>query len=229
MSGRSLLELFVETLAVAAAKAFSEKSPAPWTVTLEEKPRPFAAGAQLLTLQLITEPSKAEAAIQLNLDGAALLASTLTGTSVGDAQLKPEHAHAVRSAFAKACESAAAQLVVPGLQVQVQLVKAINWSAAKQFSMAASDGASGKFQFQFLVTPDWPKMAQSTAKTDATPTRPATEAGNAVTVSMLENVELDVTLRFGQRQLSLREIGDLRSGSVIELDKYVQDPAELLL
>jgi flagellar motor switch protein FliN/FliY len=46
---------------------------------------------------------------------------------------------------------------------------------------------------------------------------------------MLENVELDVTLRFGQRQLSLREIGDLRSGSVVELDRYVQDPAELLL
>jgi flagellar motor switch protein FliN/FliY len=46
---------------------------------------------------------------------------------------------------------------------------------------------------------------------------------------MLENVELDVTLRFGQRQLSLREIGDLRSGSVAELHRYVQDPAELLL
>ena len=28
---------------------------------------------------------------------------------------------------------------------------------------------------------------------------------------------------------ALREIGELRSGSVIELDKYVQDPAELML
>jgi flagellar motor switch protein FliN/FliY len=46
---------------------------------------------------------------------------------------------------------------------------------------------------------------------------------------MLEHVELDVSLRFGQRQLSLREIGELRSGSVVELDRYVQDPAELLL
>ncbi len=46
---------------------------------------------------------------------------------------------------------------------------------------------------------------------------------------MLENVEIDVTLQFGERQLPLREIGELRSGSVIELDKYIQDPAELLL
>ena len=48
-------------------------------------------------------------------------------------------------------------------------------------------------------------------------------------VSLLENVEIDVTLRFGGRRLPLREIGELRSGSVIELDKSVQDPAELVL
>ncbi|MGZ4731975.1 MAG: FliM/FliN family flagellar motor switch protein [Terriglobales bacterium] len=42
-------------------------------------------------------------------------------------------------------------------------------------------------------------------------------------------MEIDVTLRFGERRLPLREISELRSGSVVELDKSLQDPAELLL
>jgi flagellar motor switch protein FliN/FliY len=43
------------------------------------------------------------------------------------------------------------------------------------------------------------------------------------------DVELNVTLRFGQRQLTLREVMDLTSGSVVELDRQVEEPVELLL
>ena len=43
------------------------------------------------------------------------------------------------------------------------------------------------------------------------------------------DVELNVTLRFGQRQLSLREVMDLTSGSVVELDREVDEPVELML
>ena len=43
------------------------------------------------------------------------------------------------------------------------------------------------------------------------------------------DVELNVTLRFGQRQLALREVLELTSGSVIELDRQVEEPVELLL
>ena len=64
--------------------------------------------------------------------------------------------------------------------------------------------------------------------TDAAPVQ-TPQASKGVDVSLLENVEIDVTLQFGERRLPLREIGELRSGSVVELDKYVQDPAELLL
>ncbi len=48
-------------------------------------------------------------------------------------------------------------------------------------------------------------------------------------LGMVLDVELNVLLRFGQRQLSLREILDLTCGSVVELDHRVDDPVELLL
>jgi flagellar motor switch protein FliN len=48
-------------------------------------------------------------------------------------------------------------------------------------------------------------------------------------LKLVMDVELNVTLRFGQRQLALREVLELTSGSVIELDRQVEEPVELLL
>lgn len=43
------------------------------------------------------------------------------------------------------------------------------------------------------------------------------------------DVPLAVTLRFGQRQLTLRELLELNTGSLVELDRQVEEPVELML
>jgi flagellar motor switch protein FliN/FliY len=43
------------------------------------------------------------------------------------------------------------------------------------------------------------------------------------------DVQLAMTMRFGSRRMLLREILDLNPGSVIELDRRVQEPVDLLL
>lgn len=55
---------------------------------------------------------------------------------------------------------------------------------------------------------------------------PGLKEGN---LGLVMDVELNVTLRFGQRQLSLREVMELASGSVVELDREVDEPVELIL
>jgi len=50
-----------------------------------------------------------------------------------------------------------------------------------------------------------------------------------VNLDLLMNVELAVTLRFGSRKLLLREVLDLIPGSVVDLDRQVQDPVDMLL
>jgi flagellar motor switch protein FliN/FliY len=64
--------------------------------------------------------------------------------------------------------------------------------------------------------------AQNVAETQKFPTDP-------LNLDLVMDVELNVSLRFGQRQLPLREVLELSSGSVIELDRQVDDPVELLL
>jgi flagellar motor switch protein FliN/FliY len=48
-------------------------------------------------------------------------------------------------------------------------------------------------------------------------------------LKLVMDVELNVLLRFGQREMPLRDVLDLASGSIIELDRQVDDPVELLL
>ncbi len=61
--------------------------------------------------------------------------------------------------------------------------------------------------------------------------RAAAEASGVTggNLGLVMDVELNVALRFGQRQLSLREVMDLSSGSVVELDREVDEPVELIL
>ena len=48
-------------------------------------------------------------------------------------------------------------------------------------------------------------------------------------LKLVMDVELNVSLRFGQSQLPLRDVLELTNGSVIELDRQVDEPVELLL
>ena len=68
------------------------------------------------------------------------------------------------------------------------------------------------------------------------PTPATTPASTPVTsldrdpkLDLLMDVELDVTLRFGARQMSLREVLELNAGSVVELDQQILDPVTLLV
>ena len=67
---------------------------------------------------------------------------------------------------------------------------------------------------------------QPVVEDDSSTSSPAIDPFN---LGLVMDVELNVSLRFGQRQLPLREVLDLVSGSVIELDRQVDDPVELLL
>ncbi|HVB40293.1 MAG TPA: FliM/FliN family flagellar motor switch protein [Terriglobales bacterium] len=59
--------------------------------------------------------------------------------------------------------------------------------------------------------------------------RPAAAARQGSRWDLLLDIELDVTLRFGGRQMLLHDVLDLAPGSVLELDRDIDDPVELLV
>ena len=69
----------------------------------------------------------------------------------------------------------------------------------------------------------------ATAAAPAAPAAAASMDGTQKNLELVMDVELDLTLRFGKRTMMLSEISDLTSGSVIELDRVVDEPVELLL
>ena len=46
---------------------------------------------------------------------------------------------------------------------------------------------------------------------------------------MLLDVELEATLRFGCRELPLGEVLDLGPGDVVQLDRHILDPVDLIV
>lgn len=70
--------------------------------------------------------------------------------------------------------------------------------------------------------PEAMKSAPSQESASSSETKP-------ISLDLLMDVELAVTLRFGQRRLMLREVLDLNPGAVIDLDRQVQEPVDMLL
>ncbi|MGA3040325.1 MAG: flagellar motor switch protein FliN [Bryobacteraceae bacterium] len=56
-------------------------------------------------------------------------------------------------------------------------------------------------------------------------------SGNAAASAMdiLLDIELPVTLRFGSRRMALEDILRLDTGSIVEFDRTVEDPVEVLV
>jgi flagellar motor switch protein FliN/FliY len=48
-------------------------------------------------------------------------------------------------------------------------------------------------------------------------------------VSLLCDIELDATLQFGSREMPLREVLELGPGDVVELDRHVSEPVDLVV
>ncbi len=98
------------------------------------------------------------------------------------------------------------------------------------WAQAEDEATSGKQRVSFYLSLDrklGSAIALSAAR--ALPYPSVSDAAPAANLDLVLDVELNVTLRFGQRQLTLREILGLTSGSVVELDRQVDEPVDLVL
>jgi flagellar motor switch protein FliN len=75
-----------------------------------------------------------------------------------------------------------------------------------------------------------PKSENANAATNSSTSAPPSNAPQSPgTLDLLMDVQLAMTMRFGTRRMLLREVLELGPGVVIELDRRVQEPVDLLL
>ena len=114
--------------------------------------------------------------------------------------------------------------IVLGVAIDATLLSQLEGSAS-----AASKAAAKAAQNSSASGP----RPSASSPADSAPLAAAAVAGVSAASSrnldLLMDVQLQVTLRFGERTLLLKEVLDLSPGSVVELDKMVKDPAELLV
>jgi len=78
--------------------------------------------------------------------------------------------------------------------------------------------------------PEAPDAQPERKRPFITETAPAEEpADGAQGLSFINDVEVEATVELGRTVLPIREVLKLRRGSIVELDKLVGQPAELLI
>ena len=114
-----------------------------------------------------------------------------------------------------------------------------NWKPHLQRGVRLKSEGTAQFLLMIFLDPELGEALASGPSAEAvpplgasTPCAPVTSAaaskGNR-NIDLLLDVELQVALRFGKREMSLGNILELSAGAVVELDQKILDPVELLV
>jgi flagellar motor switch protein FliN len=232
------LHSFLDAFRKAAGDVFSQALGATWSVELDTTDPASSAGTPVAYFQLSTSGGlQGCASIQVGTVDALLLAQKFLQESLDpSAELNPDRKEALEELLRQVAGLAATTLksLFGETKLEVSSIEPPTWQGV-DVAFLASEASSGKLPLGLRLSSELLASVSST-RAEAPAPSPVAElepSSAAVThepnFDLLLGVNLSLTLRFGQRILPLREILDLTSGSVIELDREVQEPADLLL
>jgi flagellar motor switch protein FliN/FliY len=195
---------------------------------------------------LLTSSGGLRGEMRLRLPAAAALhlAQVFTGeASTPETPFTEEHKEAVLELLRQVAGlvSSAGKSRFGENQIRVEMAPAApSWPPAETFWLQIGEDGPGALGleagFSAALTAELRSEKTSTSgeASLAPAAAPGGEAGAAPGTSpgamdVLMGVQLGVTLRFGSRHLRLREVLELSPGAVVELDRKVQEPVDLLL
>jgi flagellar motor switch protein FliN/FliY len=229
---------FADAFCEAIKKVFSQSLGANWDVEIDTTDAAPASETSAFCFQLSASGAiQGNALIQLQSAGALVVAQKFVGgTPDPSVEVNQDHKDALEELLRQVAGLAATKLGSLFGETKLE-VKNIEPTALAgvNFALLASESPSSKLMLELRLSAELLASLSSTSAAAAVPTPVADLQLSNVAVShepnfdLLLGVNLNLTLRFGQRTLALREVLELASGSVIELDHEVQEPADLLL
>ena len=225
---------FATAFSSALAHALSQFTAATWTVREVATPETPEAEGPAQVYRLVLDGSlNGECFVKLIRSEVVGIVAKVLGEEA--TAFADEHAEALLQMLRAAVKEFAATLTSSYGLVKVQAEPATEIRSAGEcvVSLLASDGSEGRSSVRLHLNQRLVESLQAireaskiTAKASVEPCKEGTTEPN---LDLVLDVELNVTLRFGQRTLPLRDVLELSTGSVIELDRQVDEPVELLL
>jgi flagellar motor switch protein FliN/FliY len=239
----SVLESFVQNWAEILAQVLGEISGSPVScVVLPEAPAlPASAESDLYILAAASGTLRGEMSLRLPAAATVLLAQVFGGETSAATAVSAEYKEAVVELFRQVSGLIATMLRKKFGDVQLHVEAAAtspSWSASSTAWLRAGEEPSPAWiEMQLsaaIVAALRAENAEAAAAPPLTPNAaasapPAGAQESGVNLALLKDVELAVTLRFGSRRLLLREVLELNPGAVVELDREVPEPVDLLL
>lgn len=229
---------FSDAVFNALVAAITEASGSPWLVAAVADPESTADESEPVWIKLTLEGSlRGECLLEFHRAEAVMLAAKCLrksadefGTEQSEALLKVVEAGTIEYSSAVAGEYGI-------FTITASIASEPAPDRANIAEMTVADDSGNRASILMYLNPALIEALSLHAEnTDADAgTRKTTNAAGEqaipeqVNLKLVMDVELNVTLRFGQRQLALREVLELTTGSVIELDRQVEEPVELLL
>jgi flagellar motor switch protein FliN/FliY len=221
-------QVFASAFGDALAQVLTQKIGRTWQLRILDSPNLNKRQEKPIHFRLKVEgPLQGECFVELYELEAAELGSTILGQHASS--FSSEHVDALAEVISAALDGLASALIAEfgTLTLSVSRVEDLVFGGMFAVPLASSGGEQADIQMMLyfdgrLLT----ALTSAFPKTAPEEERPAMDSKN---LDLVMDVELNVSLRFGQCKLPLREVLDLASGSVIELDRDVDDPVELLL
>jgi len=200
--------------------------------TREEAEAAFGEAGVRLLLKLEGALAGSAVAEMSSADAGALMAR-LSQRSADGAQL-PGQSVSVGGLLSQTAALAAKKLqsVYGRTLVTVGSGEEPGWRPKKALSFVTTAPDCAPFSFRILLSEGIAAPAEAATPTSRTPASaagPDSPASQKAHLDRILDIALELKLQFGRRILPLRDLVELAPGSVIELDKRVQEPASLLL
>jgi len=220
---------FADAFAASLGESLTQAIGSPAVLTVLDSPDLATRRGQPVHLRLTVEGAvRGECFVELYEPQVAELASMILSspsTAFGE-----EHAQALERVISSAMPQLSASLAPRFGELSFKVDRVENLAFGGMLLMPLDLSVNEKAAIPLLLYFDGQFLAALTSQLEmkhAAETKKS--AIDPVNLKLVMDVELNVSLRFGQRQLPLREVLELGSGSVVELDRMVDDPVELLL
>jgi len=214
-----------------------------WKVQIGSEAPALAAETAVFTGLLVTGTISGNAGLLIAPADAAMIARAFMGEPPQEAaEFGDEQREAVQELLRQVFALATTALEATFEQVWVQLDKAITVAEPREriSLLVSSDSRPSPLVFELQISSDLANSLAAADRASATPTPAATvpprtppsappPEENPPDLSALAGVEVLITLRLGHRSLALREIANLATGSVVELDESLAEPVEILV